>query len=190
MTFIKSVTAIALLSISHISMAKLYIVPAQSELSFSSIKQESIIETNMINDIRGFIDDNGQATVYLMLDSVNTKIDIRDERIKEHVFETNLYPFAEIKADTSTVDLPKKEGESLKHQLPITIEMHGTTLKKMASVMVTFTNGQYQVATIADINVEASEFNLSSGIDTLQTLAKLSHISHSVPVNFNLTFQK
>jgi len=190
MTFVKSVTAIALLSLSSFSMAKLYIVPEQSELQFSSTKKESIVENHMINDIRGFIDDNGQATVYLMLDSVNTKIDIRNERMKEHLFETNLYPFAEITADTSTMALPKKEGQVLKHALPITIAMHGRVLKKTASVAVTLTKGQYQVATLKDINIEAADLNLSTGVDTLKALAKLPHISYSVPVNFSLTFKK
>jgi len=125
-----------------------------------------------------------------MLDSVNTKIDIRNQRIKEHLFETNVYPFAEIHANTSLMLFPKKEGEVMKGQLPITIKMHGITLKKTASIAITLSSGEYQVATMADINIEAAELNLSAGIDILQALAKLPYISHNVPVNFNLTFKK
>jgi len=43
MKFVKSVIAIALLSLSSTSMATLYIVPEQSELQFSSTKVKNIV---------------------------------------------------------------------------------------------------------------------------------------------------
>ena len=65
--------------------------PARSHLSFISIKAKDVAEIHTFNEISGSIDGDGNVKLSLMLDSVETLIPIRNERMREFLFDTANY---------------------------------------------------------------------------------------------------
>ena len=75
---------------------------AASTLSFVTVKAEHVAEVHTFDVLSGSIDDAGEVKIAIELASVNTMIQIRNERMQAMLFETNLFPDANI---TGKVDL-------------------------------------------------------------------------------------
>ena len=60
--------------------------PSVSNISFGSIKNDYIGESHSFGDISGSVNHDGVVKINVGLGSVQTNIDIRDERMVEHVF--------------------------------------------------------------------------------------------------------
>ena len=65
-----------------------------SQLNFISIKNNSIAEVHDFTTLSGSINKKGEAVLTISLPSVETSIGIRNERMKEHLFESKQYPVA------------------------------------------------------------------------------------------------
>jgi len=61
---------------------------ADSKVAFGSVKADVVGEVHQFGSVSGNMNDNGVATIEIDLASVNTNIDIRNERMQEHVFGT------------------------------------------------------------------------------------------------------
>ncbi len=161
---------------------------AQSHVGFASVKNEVIAENHQFTAVSGRVGDDGQAEVQIELASVATGIPIRDERMRELLFEVERYPLA-----TVTAQLPMDEltqlaaGESKDVRLDMTIKLHGDALLKPVPVRVTrITQGGFEVSTRGPILIHAAQFSLAAGIGRLQEIAGLKSIDWMVPVTFNL----
>lgn len=161
-----------------------------SQLNFISTKNTSIAEVHSFTSLSGSIDNNGKAILTINLPSVETNIGIRNERMNKHVFETSTYPVANFSTQIDNARLAKLSvGESTVVTLTGTLDLHGVQQPINTDVtVVKLTNNQITVATLKPIIVSAAAFNLDEGVATLQSIAKLAHISLAVPVTFNLTF--
>lgn len=163
---------------------------AGSQLSFVSIKATDVAEVNTFDEMSGSVGADGHARVVIQLASVNTLIPIRDERIREVLFQTDLFPTAIVDArldiaaitamapSTSqvlTTELLLTVGES---QLPITADL---LVSRLAA-------DRLLVATLKPIIVNAGSLSLSEGIEALREIAGLPNISKSVPVSFVVQF--
>ena len=69
-----------------------------SSLSFVSIKKGTAGEVHTIDKLSGSFSKEGDLVVKLDLSSVNTGIDIRNERMQKHLFKTESNPTATISA--------------------------------------------------------------------------------------------
>tara|TARA_Y100001970_G_scaffold292314_1_gene433082 strand:- start:770 stop:1345 length:576 start_codon:yes stop_codon:yes gene_type:complete len=164
----------------------------KSEISFISIKNLSIAETHEFRNLSGTLDNEGNLEIKIPLSSVETKIPIRNERMKKMLFETSKFANALI---TSNIDLSFSKGASVGEIIQrienFSIDLHGFQQKKEAYVAVTLEkSGVVRVDSIRPIIVNASSHELSAGIDALRVVAKLSSIAESVPVSFNLYFHE
>jgi len=164
----------------------------KSEISFISIKNLSIAETHEFRNLSGTLDNEGNLEIKIPLSSVETKIPIRNERMKKMLFETSKFANALI---TSNIDLSFSKGASvgeiIQRKENFSIDLHGFQQKKEAHVAVTLEkSGVVRVDSIRPIIVNASSHELSAGIDALRVVAKLSSIAESVPVSFNLYFHE
>ena len=83
---------------------------SRSEISFISIKNLSIAETHEFPNLSGTIDDEGNLEIKIPLSSVETKIPIRNERMKKMLFETSKFANALV---TSKIDLSFSKGASV-----------------------------------------------------------------------------
>ena len=72
--------------------------PTRSHLNFVSIKANNVAEINTFANISGHVSDSGQVVIRLPLDSVETLIPIRNERMRQFLFETSNYQEAVLRA--------------------------------------------------------------------------------------------
>ena len=89
---------IVCLSTSAHVMAGWVVDPEGSYVGFASVKNDLIAENHSFTRITGTVEDSGQATILIALDSVETLIPIRNERLQAILFDTAQYPEATVTA--------------------------------------------------------------------------------------------
>lgn len=160
-----------------------------SSVSFVSIKKNIIGEVHQLKDIAGTISDNKTATITIRPDSVETLVPIRNERVREFLFETSIYPTIEISADVET--LLKTTNQPKHAQVPASLTLHGITKAITLNVYINETaQGSLIVSSYKPVIINATEFGLDKGILKLASLVNNIEIANSVPVSFLLTFTK
>ncbi len=163
---------------------------AASQLSFVTIKAGNIGEVHHFRKLNGSINNEGNASVEIVLASIDTLIPIRDERMQSMLFEADIFPVARIEVPFEKNALagltPGSMSEnSLVGQLQIKdrqieVTAHVTAMRVGEKRIV--------VATRQPILVSASMVGLEAGVEKLREVAGLPSISQAVPVTFLLTF--
>lgn len=167
------------------------LVETESHLSFVTIKKGEVAEVHSFEGLAGSVDKDGNAVVQIVLDSLQTNIDIRNTRMREHLFQTNLHPFATIKTNLNMSDLRQMEiGARTNMDIELDVNLHNISSLIEAELLVTRIGGdKVLVETSVPILVHADEFDLLEGVDILRELAKLPSITPIVPINFSLVFE-
>ena len=165
----------------------------QSQLSYTTTKvfpgaEKSAAENNRFAQLEGEVGDDGIAEVRILLDSVNTNVAIRDERMRKIVFQTEKYPAAIVNAQVPATVL----GEQGLHQIDLTMQLklHGVQKSMTVPVSVVNDGKRVLVTSMSPALVDAADFGLGGGLIELTKLAGLMHIPTTVPVSFNLVFQQ
>jgi polyisoprenoid-binding protein YceI len=164
----------------------------QSILSFISIKASDIAEVHHFNTLAGMIEDDGSVNVEIELASVDTLIPIRDQRMREVLFETNAFPIATV---TAKIDPALAEnlraGEVTTVTAEVLVELHGEAAPMVIELdFVSLTDTRILVSSQKPVIVNAGMFNLVDGIEQLRQIAGLPSISKAVPVSFRLIFDQ
>jgi len=156
-----------------------------SLVQFVSIKNNTIGEVSHFETLAGTVTDAGEVEVRVALDSVETNIGIRNERMKKMLFEVGLYPEAVITAqlDAEAVAAMSDGGVT---NVALLIDLHGQTVTKDALLNVAVTDQGVRATTTRPILLTASEFGLEGGVAALQEVAGLNAISRVVPVTVAL----
>jgi len=177
---------IFLLAASHQALAQLAILDnSNSSVSFVTTKVQDIKEVMRFDRLSGEISDEGQVDIQIDVTSVNTAIAIRDDRMKEHLFEVAQFPEISVLADIDTANLPEQTGIM---QIPATLQILGMEHSVELNILVSVTDEQILVFSAEPVLVNAGELGLASGLDILGQLAGGIWIGQSVPVSFALTF--
>ncbi len=162
---------------------------AASELSFVTTKADNVAEVHTFDLLNGTIANDGSVQISIELASVNTMIDIRNERMREMLFETSLFPNASI---TAKVDLAAitamAPGSTSRVSLDFNLELHGTSKSFTADVMFTRLADGAMATTLKPLVVTADSFALVAGVEKLREVAGLTRISNAVPVTFTIVF--
>ncbi|MFW5823652.1 MAG: DUF1592 domain-containing protein [Marinobacter sp.] len=163
---------------------------AESDLSFVTVKNTDVAETQTFENLEAFVDTSGQATLAIDLNTVDTNIGVRDQRMRDHLFASELLPTlyftTQVEMNAVTALEP---GESTMMTLDGRLSMNGIREDTTADVLVIrTTDNRVAVRTARPVMVEAGEFELIGGIEALRNLAGLSTIGRTVPVYFNLSF--
>ena len=161
-----------------------------SSLNFVSIKKSAAGEVGTFRTLSGGIT-GGDVKVMIDLGSVDTNIQIRDDRMKSMLFDVVNFPTASI---TTTIDAGlldgMKVGDARQETLKLGIDLHGMTKQMDATVQVVkLSDGSMRVNSVHPLIVNAGDFGLAAGIEALRNVAKLPSISTAVPVTFNLVFK-
>lgn len=140
--------------------------------------------------MHGKVDDKGQARLRVELDSVSTDIPLRDERIREHLFETKRFAEAGITAQLDLAPIVElADGVQLEMRQPVTVSLHGKRKSYASDLLVTrLDEHRFQVVTLSPLVLDAADFDLAPGIETLRKLAGAGSIGLSVPVGAVLIF--
>jgi len=189
----KYIAFVLILLLSPIAASAKWVLDSQHALvNFVSIKNNQIAELHSFSGLNGCIEDSGQALITIPLRSVNTGIDIRNERLQEHLFVTVEYPKASITAQLDQQWLASLEqGQAYDLTLEFTLDLHGSkqVLNALVGVIID-ANGNLHVETIQPILLSAGLFGLNDGIAKLGELAGLQAIATAVPVTFAMVFKQ
>ncbi len=158
----------------------------KSEVNFISIKKGNIAETHVFNDISGHIL-NGKAQFTIKPDSVDSRVPIRNERMREFLFETNVYPTIEINANVGDLVSSLKPGQSNMMTIPASLSMHGATKEiKLETRLSVINANTIVVSSTQPVLIRAADFDMVDGITKLASLVNNLAIAETVPVNFSL----
>jgi len=192
--FKRSVTqtlAIVLLAGASLSArADWYLDGESSRLSFVSTKNANLSEVQRFLVLHGKVEPSGLAQVEVELDSINSGVPLRDERMRKDLFEIEKFPEALI---TTQIDLRPindlASGAQLELRLPLTVDLHGRQHTYNAQLLATrLDDRRFQVVTLEPLVINAEDFDLAPGVEALRKVVGLSAISLSVPVGAVLIF--
>ena len=163
---------------------------SQSVVNFVSIKNDSVGEVHSFASLVGSIGAAGNVQMTINLDSVETLIAIRNERMRELLFETAKFPSAQLTAKVEPVLLAEAaKGGVVNADVPVTLSLHGKEKTLTVPVVVVGKDdGSLRVFTARPVLVNAADFGLESGVTALQQVAGLKAISSAVPVTLQLLF--
>ncbi|MEE4207407.1 MAG: YceI family protein [Erythrobacter sp.] len=168
------------------------VVPEASRLTYVSVKSGEVLETNRFTGLSGSVSEGGTATVTIDLSSLDTGVDIRNQRMRDLFFEISDYPTATVTAaidPEAFADLAV--GETTVQPLAATLNLKGVEGQIDTEVDVTRTSADRVVATSSEpVIVYADAFGLGEGIEQLREIAGLPSITPAVPVTFALVFER
>lgn len=163
---------------------------SRSSLYFVSTKKTHVVETHTFTEISGDISTEGDASLRINLDSVETGIDTRNGRMTEHLFQTSVFPQSEVLLSVDYDQLKSLPvGSTAANSISAMLNLHGISVQLDTTVILSkLDNKTILVQNAEPILLNALDFGLETGIETLRTLAGLDVISYAVPVNFNLFY--
>lgn len=161
-----------------------------SALVFGSVKNDYIGEVHRFDALSGRVAENGAATITIALGSIETMIDIRNERMIEHVFD-----FAKEASITGQIDMQAVSGldDGATLVLPLEAELSflGNTVDLTPDMFIVRIGEDKVMATTEDmVFLSTDDLGIDAGVDTLQQIAGLSSITRAVPVAMRLVFDR
>ncbi len=159
-----------------------------SHLAYGSIKKDSVGEVNSFSGLKGTVDANGQANVTIDLTSLETNIDIRNERMLEHVFrgagEAQL---------TAQLDMEEVKGLGVGDMAVVDVvgalSLLGASVElDLEMVVVRLAENRVMALSNDMVFVGTEELGIDAGVDKLMEIAKLPGITRTAPVTLRLVF--
>lgn len=180
-------------------LAALFALPAQaawqldgesSRLTFVTTKVTNVAEVNRFRSLRGSVGDDGKVQLQVPLETVDSGIPLRDERLRKQLFAVEKFASAQISAQLDIAPLlTLAAGAQMELRLPLTVTLHGHSQSYNSELLVTrLDDRRFQVVTLAPLVLNAEDFDLAAGIEALRQLAGLKSISLAVPVSAVLIF--
>ncbi|AFU98576.1 YceI family protein [Simiduia agarivorans] len=164
---------------------------SRSSLHLVSTKNAAIAEVHHFTALNGSLSAQGDVRVDIQAESLVTHIDIRDQRMKEHLLEVAKFPVLSITAKVDMVAVNAlAAGEQIQFEQTIAVTLHGAEKSYQLPLRVTrLADGAIQATTIAPLVVNLADFQLLAGVDQLKALAKLNSIATQIPVVASFTFK-
>ncbi|MCQ6258471.1 YceI family protein [Pseudomonas sp. Q11] len=172
------------------AQANWYLDGESSRLSFISSKNGNVSEVQRFLVLHGQVQPKGMVRLEVELESVNSGIPLRDERMRAELFEIKQFADATITAQLDLLPIQDlANGAQLELRLPLTVDLHGKQQVYQAELLATrLDERRFQVVTLEPVVLNAADFDLAPGLETLRKQAGLSAISLAVPVNAVLIF--
>jgi polyisoprenoid-binding protein YceI len=165
----------------------------QSSLNFVTTKAgqpgvAGIGEIQTFKRFSGDLDATGQIKLNIDLASVDTGIEIRDERLRTMLWNIKATPQATFSAKLGPEDLTKMAASGVA-DLDVTgqLELAGQTKPVNAKLRVSrLGTDKLMVLTRTPILINSNDFGLRAGVEALREVMGLNFISASAPVTFAL----
>lgn len=166
--------------------------PAASRLAYVSIKAGEVAENNRFDTLSGSVAADGTASLTIDLASVNTGVEIRDERMREVFFAVAENPAATVTAKLDPARFAGLAvGQSVFRPLKAEVTVKGATAEVETEVLVTrVAEDRITVVPTAPVIVSTDMFGLTDELGELRALAQLPSITPAVPVTFSLAFKR
>ncbi len=189
---LRTIAFAALLPLAFTARAQWQLDNESSTLSFVTIKADHVGEVHTFDRLSGSISNEGAAAITIELASINTLIPIRDERMQNMLFETSLFPRAELTAQLDISEFEALEvGRGATATIGFDLSMRDQSNSYQAEVLVTrLADNGIQVSTLKPVIVVADSFDMVGGVEALREVAGLPSISNAVPVSFTVVFHR
>lgn len=168
--------------------------PSTSTLRFSSTKAGAagaggVVEVHRFDRFDGGVDAMGKVWLDIELGSVNTGVEIRDQRLRTLLFDVARTPKASFVARIDPARLAALPAHAtLDLDLDGTLSLAGQTRALPAALRITRLSAKsLQVSTRAPIVVDTQAFGLQAGVEALRQVMGLNFLATAAPVTFNLT---
>lgn len=161
-----------------------------SKLNFISTKNSSVTEVHSFGKMAGSLSAEGRANLVIELGSVETGVTIRNERMKELLFQTERYPEAQVELEFDKNRLASlKAGQMMDMPINANLKLHGISRPVEGKFrVIKLFNKQIVVTTIEPLILNTDWFDLQEGIEKLREIVNLQSITATVPVTLNLVF--
>ena len=161
---------------------------AASTFGFASIKNGDIAETHEFGALSGGVAADGSAEIAISLASVETRVDIRDERMRDVLFDVATFPLAHVRAQVDVKGYADMSvGGRSAAETEVAVEANGVEARYDAILNVTrVAEDLVSVSAAEPIMVDARDFGYGAGIERLRDLAGLDSISTVVPITFDI----
>lgn len=161
-----------------------------SRLSFVTGKNGDTAEIHRFLVLHGTVDRKGAAALRIEMDSVSSGIPLRDERMREDLFDVDQFAEATVKAQIDLRPINDlANGAQIELRLPLTVTLHGRSHSYNALLLATrLDERRFQVVTLEPLILRAEDYGLLPGLQRLRKFAKLKSINPTVPVNAVLIF--
>ena len=161
-----------------------------STLSFISTKAINVAEVHSFGALAGGVNNAGEIEITIDLASVDTGIEIRDDRMREMLFETASFSSAVLNTSVDMGLLSNLAmGESSAALIGGELALHGHTVPLTFDVLITRTSESgLLVVSEQPVVISAAQFGLAEGVESPREIAGLPSISVAVPVSFVLSF--
>lgn len=185
-------TSLVSLSFAHHANADWTVDNDDSRLSFISIKADTVAEVHHFEELEGWLGSDGRFRLTIMLGSVETGIEIRNERMRELFFDTEQFPTASLSANLDMSPLLSLEvGEQATLVSEARLDLLGnSTDLTIEAVVARLDASTLLVNSAQPLVVDAGVLGLSQGVEQLREIAGLPSISPVVPVSFRLTLRE
>lgn len=163
--------------------------PEGSHLAYGTVKSDTIGEVNSFTSLSGHVSPDGKAEIEIDLSSVQTNIDIRNERMIEYVFR---------KAGTATLsaefDMAEvsglKVGDTATLDAEARLALVGTDVEFDVEMFVArLSETSVLVSTNDMVFISTEDAGVNAGVDKLMELAGLPGITRTVPVTARFMFR-
>ena len=160
---------------------------SSSSVNLVSVKKGSVGEVFRFTALDGSIAD-GKAQLRIDLSSIDSGVDIRNERMRQHLFETASFASATASITLQAEWLALETGSYLDVNASLHLSLHGVEQSLPCSLRIVAVDDGLLVSTLVPVLIKAADFGMDKGIETLRQLAKLPAIATVVPVQVQLHF--
>ena len=162
---------------------------SQSSLHFVSVKNDVVAETHQFKQLSGSWDGNN-VVVNIAVNSLETNIPIRNERIWQYVLQAEKFAAISVKTALTEAETAKlATGQSVVMTLPLNVTIGAETSELSATVRLTKLNDTTIAASSeTPLMLNTNSYKLGAGVAKLQELAGLKRIDPLLPVSFSVQF--
>ncbi|MTI02323.1 cytochrome c family protein [Roseibium sp. RKSG952] len=185
---LKAVTIVSAIVATQTSAETWTLTPEGSHLAYGSIKKDTVGEVNSFTNLSGRVSADGKAEIEIDLSSVETNIDIRNERMIEYVFR-------KAGSATLTAEFDMEEisglatGATAIVDAEAVLSLAGTQVEFDAEMFVArLSETTVMVSTNDMVFISTEDAGVNAGVDKLMELAELPGITRTVPVTARLMF--
>lgn len=181
----------ALLVTATPTLAEWKSVDESSQVAFGSIKKNVVGEVHHFSAVSGTVSDDGELKIAIDLSSVETNIDIRNERMATHVFNEGKAT-ATISGQIDMEEINAlKPGEMTVVEVETQLAFAGSENDVDAEMLVARLSENRVLVTTSDfIMLSTEDLGIDAGVDQLMKLAKLPGITRVTPVAIRMVFYK
>jgi hypothetical protein len=162
--------------------------PDDSLVAYGSIKANVVGEVNKFNSIEGDISEGGLATVTIDLASVDTKVDIRNQRMIQYVFGDSTKAVLTATIDMAVINA-LSVGDSTVLEVEGVLNFLGNDIDVDTNFFVAkLAESKILATTESMVMIPTEQLGVNAGVDKLMELAKLPSITRVTPVSLRFVF--